>query len=101
MFSRICLKNEDLVKQVSFRYYKDKDIVNHYLIKDYNKMAYCKKKGNEIYISELVCKASESIIYRVILHEMVHLTYTNMSEDDVMAETDKRFAKTAGLWNII
>ena len=99
IYKRVIAGNTDLSDPVMFLFYKDKDCNVNVFYLDTNHKAFCRPPKRNIYISDTVCKSSDDEIFRVILHELLHLKYPKYSENEIIHETEKRKPKT--LYNVL
>lgn len=83
-------KNPDLVKPNAIELYQDEDKLNKLLYKNPNHKAYSITSEKKVYLSDTVCELSERELAQVILHEMIHLTFPKMDENEVVLETQRR-----------
>ena len=86
-------ENGDLCKDVHFIYYRDPDVLNRELYHDPNHKAHCYSNKKEIHLSDTVCEMERKQLYEVILHELLHITFDDYSEEDIIKETNKRKPK--------
>ncbi len=86
-------ENPDLCKDVHFIYYRDPDGLNRVLYHDPNHKAHCYPNKKEIHLSDTVCEMERKQLYEVILHELLHITFDDYSEEDIIKETNKRKPK--------
>lgn len=86
-------ENGDLCKDVHFIYYRDPDVLNRKLYRDPDHKAYCYSDKKEIHLSDTVCEMERKQLYEVILHELLHITFDDYSEEDIIKETNKRKPK--------
>ncbi len=86
-------ENSDLCKEVHFVYYRDSDGLNREFYHDPNHKAHCYPAKKEIHLSDTVCEMERKQLYEVILHEMLHVTFADYSEEDIIKETNKRKPK--------
>lgn len=63
------------------------------LYHDPNHKAHCYSNKKEIHLSDTVCEMERKQLYEVILHELLHITFDDYSEEDIIKETNKRKPK--------
>lgn len=92
IINKVYKNNKDLItyQLVTIHFYKDSDRFNHAFIKETNHKAYCNKDKNIICLSDTVCEQSDSELFQILLHELIHLTYKEMNENEVISETHNR-----------
>lgn len=82
--------NEDLINAKSVHFYNENVLLGENMTYVADGKAFCIKQTDEIFLSNSVCKLCEAELYRVLLHELIHLTYKELDENDVIKETNKR-----------
>ena len=58
------------------------------------KKGYCDIEKDIIYLSSWCCKQTDKLtIFKILLHEILHLTYKNKSEDEIGSLTEQYMKK--------
>lgn len=91
--AKILEDNSDLCSDVRIIFYRDSDLLNKTIYHNPNQKAYCIIEKKEIHLSDTVCEMEEKRLYEVLLHELLHVSYADYSEEKIIEETDKRKPK--------
>lgn len=90
LLKEVIQNNADLCTSPKLEYYKDDSLINNKIVHNAEGKAYC-TNDNTIWLSDTVCCLNDNQIKEIILHELIHLTFREYDENEVICETNRRW----------